>query len=127
MNHVKMYQDVGLYSEVLGASNYKQIELLIAKAKSCLHAAADAIENQDNPSKCKHLSRANDIVCYLRDCLSFDVEGDIAHRLDGIYAHLEKQIFWANAENSVEKLRGCEAIIVNIQTWWEKVGEQLEI
>ena len=125
MSQVKMYQDVGLYSEVLGASNYKQIELLIAKAKSCLRAAAGAIENQDVVSKCKSLSRANDIVCYLRDCLNLDVEGDIAHRLDGIYAHLEKQILLANLENNVEKLRECDAIIVNIQTWWEKVGEQL--
>lgn len=123
MSNVKMYQDIGAYSEVLGSSSCQQIHLLMTRVKTDLKGAIGALEYNDIATKCKCISSANAIVSYLRDCLNFDAEGDIAPRLEGIYSHLEKQLFLANAENRVDVLQQCLVIMENVHVWWRQIAE----
>jgi len=123
MNGLNMYNEVSVYSEVLGASSHRQIQLLLDKLASQLHLAITAIENKQIPEKCKRISSANSIVMYLQDCLNFNDTSSIALKLSAIYAHLEKQLFIANAKSDPVILRECIVIVNNIQTWWNHVSE----
>ena len=138
MEQLKAYQDVGKYSEVLGASSQKQIEMLIVRAKSDIRGAMGAIEHQDVATKCKCISNAHGIVSYLQECLNQnlknDAETELAQRLKAIFSHLETQLLKANIESdmhtvpdpsgSLKLLQECLVIMSNIQSWWEKVLEQ---
>ena len=123
MNGLEIYNNIGIYSEALGASRHRQIQMLLEKLLSQLNIAISAIENKQIPEKCKRISSANDIVVYLRDCLNFEDTSSIAARLDAIYQHLEKQLFFANASSSVVLLNECITIVNNVKTWWDNVEE----
>ena len=122
MNHLETYSDIGTYSEVLGASPFRQIQLLLEKLASSVNQASIAMNDKNISKKCQCIVNANDIVSYLRDCLDFSTEDSVAPRLDAIYAHLEKQLFIANSANSQAALDECATIITNIKTWWDNVG-----
>ncbi len=123
MTGLNMYNEVGVYSEVLGANSHRQIQLLLDKTVSQLRLAIIAIDNQEIPEKCRRISSANSIVMYLQDCLNFNDTSSIALRLSAIYDHLEKQLFLANAGSDPAILNQCIIILNNIQTWWNNVAE----
>lgn len=121
MNHLETYNDIGTYSEVLGASPFRQIQLLLEKLADSVAQANIALNHKDIVKKCQLIVKANDIVSYLRDCLDFSAADNLAYRLDAIYAHLEKQLFLANSANDLKALAECSIIINNIKTWWDNV------
>jgi flagellin-specific chaperone FliS len=138
MGKLGMYENVAKYSEAMGASSEKQIELLIAKAKKDVQGAIVAIEQQDIATKCNLLGNANHIIEYLQTCVRVDLPGDaeqeLAGRLNSAFKHLEQQFLKANINSAIQKLKAgdkssiailqeCEKILSNIQTWWEKVIE----
>jgi flagellin-specific chaperone FliS len=138
MGKLGMYETVGKYSEALGASSEKQIELLIAKAKKDVQGAIAAIEQQDIVTKCNLIGNANHIIEYLQTCVRVDLAGDaeqdLAQRLSSSFKYLEQQFLKANINSAIQKLNAgdkssikilqeCEKILTNIQVWWEKVLE----
>ena len=123
MNGLEMYNEVGVYSEVLGASSQRQIQMLLERLLTQLSVAMSAIEREEINEKCKQISRANSIVMYLRDCLNPSDKSSIALRLDAIYGHLEAQLFLANARNDAAILQQCITIVSNIKSWWDNVAE----
>ncbi len=123
MNTLNVYNEIGVYSEVLGASSHRQIQMLLEKVVTQLTLAISAIEKNQVPEKCKLISSANNIVLYMQDCLNFKDTSSIALRLDAIYDHLEKQLFIANARNNPVILHQCITIVNNILTWWNNVSE----
>lgn len=123
MNGLDIYNSIGAFSEVLGASGHRQIQMLFANLLTRIDQASLAIDNNNIVKKCSSISAANDIVIYLRECLNFSVDKTLATRLDRIYAHLEKQLFAANASNSKPSLDNCREIINNLKTWWDKLND----
>jgi len=120
-NHIKMYQDVGNYSHILGASPYQQIEILFEKALKDIRLAIKGMQENKPNIKGIGIVSADNIVCYLRECLNLEQGGELALKLDKIYAHLTQELFFANAENNPQKLEACLLILTNLKTWWEKV------
>lgn len=120
---LEIYSNIGAFSEVMGASGHRQIQMLFDKLLSRLNQANLAIDNNDIPKKCTSLSAANDIVIYLRECLDFSADKSLATRLDKIYAHLEKQLFIVNASNNKPALENCLEITSNLKTWWDKLDD----
>ncbi len=123
MNGLDIYSSIGTFSEVLGASGHRQIQMLFTNLLTRINQANLAIDNNDIIKKCASISAANDIVIYLRECLNFSADKTLATRLDKIYAHLEKQLFTANASNDKPALENCKEVITNLKTWWDKLDE----
>ncbi|MGQ3891074.1 flagellar export chaperone FliS [Legionella sp. CNM-4043-24] len=121
MNRLDIYNEIGAYSEVLGAPGHRQIQMLLEKLLSDINQSLTAMKNNNITIKCKCLASAGSIVSYLRDCLNFDADPVLSEKLDNIYEHLEKQLFTANAKNNLEALQECQTIAVNIKTWWDHV------
>lgn len=121
MNVLDIYNDIGSYSEALGASGHRQIQLLLEKLLTDIKQGMAAMKNNDISKKCKCISSANNIVSYLRDCLNFEADPNLATKLDKIYGHLEDQLFIANAKNLDSALNDCLTIATNIKNWWDHV------
>jgi flagellar protein FliS len=123
MNNVQIYQDVSLYSEVLGASSKVHIQLLLDKSIGLINRAAIALEEGAIAQKCRLISQANDIVLYLQDCLNHHAEPEYAAKLQQLYQHIEQQLFIANSKNDAVALQICETMLENLALWWKKMGE----
>lgn len=119
MNSIETYQSIGAYSEVLGASSHRQIQLLLEKLLSNLSTAITLMNEKNIPMKCKRLSNATDIIGYLRDCLQIDDEFGVAAKLDAMYAHLERQLLLANSRHDPKLVEACLVIVTNIKTAWD--------
>lgn len=122
MNMIETYSDIGAYSEVLGASRYRQIQLLLEKVVTELKIAIIALEENNIAKKCESISKANDIVLYLRECLDFSADKTLATRLDAIYGHAIKLLFNANAKNNADALAESLTIMTNVNSWWNHVS-----
>lgn len=119
---LETYSDIGAYSEILGASRYRQIQLLLEKVITELKSAITALEEKNIDKKCTSISKSNDIVLYLRECLDFSADKALATRLDGIYGHVIKLLFNANAKNNADALTESLEIMTNVSTWWNNVN-----
>lgn len=122
MSGVHVYNNIGVYSEALGANSHRQIQMLLEKVLTQMTIAISAIEQKQIPEKCKRISSANTIIVYLRECLNLEVKSPIAAKLDAIYTHLEKQLFYANLNSSIDHINECITIVKNIKTWWDNVA-----
>lgn len=118
MNYIDTYKDISISSEVMGASPENQISLLFEKLHQNILISIQAINTKNTALKCKRLANANDIVLYFIDCLDFNADPQMAETLNGIYHHLQKLLFWANAKNDLEKLNEAKTISQNLYTWW---------
>ena len=114
MNNLDTYKDISISSEVMGSSPAKHIALLLNHLQENTLIAYDSIQNNQIELKCKKLTNSYDIVDYFLDCLDFDADEHMASRLKGIYLHLQKLIFWANAKNDLTKLKEAQFIIKNL-------------
>ncbi|WP_133128876.1 flagellar export chaperone FliS [Legionella nagasakiensis] len=121
MHSVQAYQDVAMYSEVLGASGHRQIQLLFNKLSADVETASKALEQQDIKKKCEAISKAHHIVVFLRGLLAEEEQGrsELEKRLDGIYGYLEAQLFVANNKNDAAALQRCREIINHLNSWWD--------
>lgn len=123
MSVLKAYQDIAHYSEVLGATPHRKIQLLFNKLAEDIDIVIQAIEVQDIPKKCKFISNAHHIVSFLRSLLSEDPSSrdEFEHKLEDIYARLENQLLIANMKNDLSALSECRQIVKNLNQWWDNV------
>ncbi|KGP63712.1 hypothetical protein EP47_04940 [Legionella norrlandica] len=123
MNHINTYKDINLTSEILGAPHYRHISILLERLLQNINGSLLAISENNITLKCKLLSNSYDIVSYFIDCLDFNADLEMAKKLEGIYSHLQKLFFWANAKGDLTKLNEAKFITENLITWWSKVNE----
>ena len=91
-NSVEAYSDIAVTTEVMSATPHRQIQMLYEKCLQHLAAAKTHVLNADTVKKSQSISKANDIVHYLRTCLNFKYEEarDLSNLLDSIYIFIEK-------------------------------------
>lgn len=122
MNRAEIYSEIDAYSEVLGASPHRLIEMLIDKALVTIAQAEAAIKMDQSLQKRAAICKANDIVIHLRDCLDASVNPVLVKKIAGIYTHVERQLFRANSANDIAALKECATIMNNIKLWWSNVA-----
>jgi flagellar secretion chaperone FliS len=121
MNKADIYSEIDQYSEVLGASPHRLIEMLIDKSLVHISRASLAIKTKQSLQKRTSICKANDIIIYLRDCLDTSVDPMLVKRIEGIYTQVEKQLFRANCTDDLAALEECTTIMNNIKLWWKNV------
>jgi len=122
MNYAELYQEVGVSSEVLGAWPWSLDDMLLQRLEEKISLGIDAIGQQNVQMKCDAIAKANDIVVHLRETLDHNADQELCARLDGIYKHMEKLLFWANAKQDAEKLEEAQKITDNLRQWWKQVN-----
>ncbi len=92
--------------------------LLYEGAIQHLKKAMLAIEEGDRAKKGVHIGKAHDIVNELAITLDFEVGGELARNLEGLYNFVITQMIKANSENIKEPLEASIKILLNLLEAW---------
>lgn len=123
VNH-QLYSDIEVSSEVMGASNHKQIQLLLDKCLQQIRASKQNILAKNIKKKIRSIESAKDIVNYLRGCLNFEDEQakDLSTLLDSVYDFLDRSLRFAALRNDVEYLDQADLVLSNIKEGWDGIA-----
>lgn len=118
------YLDIELSTEVESASSHRLIQLLIDKCMQHLLNAKNATIANDLKHKNYAITRANNIVGYLRACLNLenDTTKELATQLDELYAFMENRLLYATLKNQSEYLEQAEIVLSNIKAGWDGIA-----
>src|SRR5690348_1621261 len=95
------YAEVQLSSDVLSASPRQLINTLFEHGLKQMLLAKTALEENNIHDKCQAISKAIDIISYLRSCLNHEAAPQLAQQLSELYEYAERQLFYANARADV--------------------------
>lgn len=118
------YSEMELSSDVLSASSYRLIQLMLDKCLHHIELSKSCILSNDIPRKCISISKALDIAEYLRICLNHDDERtkELSRLLDSLYIYLQQNIVQANIHNDVQCLDEAKKILGEIKTGWDAIN-----
>lgn len=119
------YAEVGRRSQIEGASPHKLIELLLQNAISNIETAkqcfgADAIERRG-----KALTKATEIISYLRGTLDLEKGGEVAVNLDNLYFYVEEQLINAHADEDSSVLDHLSLILSDLLDTWVQIRDEV--
>lgn len=116
----RVYQDVGLTSQVLGAKPEKLMAMLLDKCLCKIDEARFSMQVENVPNKAKAITKAIDILAYLQSCLRSDTEETqkISNLLSAVYINAEHMLIKANATNDVAYLKNAHSLISEIKSGW---------
>lgn len=120
----ELYSDIELTTEVMTASSHRLIQMLIDKCLQQVRLAKTFITEKDIHKKHKAISKAADIINYLRTCLNFDDEKarDLSNLLDSIYIFIEKSLLEASLKNDVWYLDQSETVLTILKSGWDGIS-----
>jgi len=125
MKSSQLYSEVQVNSEVLGASSYRMVQMLMEKCVKQIKEAKKAIANKNIRQKHKAITNASDIVSYLRMCLNFRDERThaIADQLNSLYEFMVKNLLQATLHDDEIYLDQAETVLQNIKEGWDGIAE----
>ncbi len=118
---VKNYQKEALKTRVAGANRYQIIQMLMMGTLEKLVLAKVSIERKDLAAKSENISKASAIINSLRDCLDFEVGGEVVENLYMLYTYMLDTLLDASLENSVEKIDEVAGLIKEIKSGWDAI------
>lgn len=107
-----------------GSSPQKLLLAVFDRLGRDLDAAIAAIESNKVEESHKFLVNAQELVFELNLALEPDV-WPAAHELRSVYEHLLTMLVEANLTKSVEKVRGCIAIVAPLAESWREAHDAL--
>ena len=124
MSTTQLYSDIELETEVMTASNHRLIQMLIDKSLQHMKIAIVAMAEKDVPRKNKAISKAANIINYLRTCLNFNDERtvELATLLDSIYVFIEKSLLNATLRNDAHYVEQAEKVITILKSGWDGIA-----
>lgn len=123
MYGAKAYAQIGLETGVNSASPHGLIVMLYDGAIEAIRKAKLYLE-MDNPEmKGLSLTKALRIITDgLVASLDTSAGGPLAEQLLALYDFICKELILANAQNSVEKMDSCIALLENLRSAWAEIG-----
>lgn len=122
----KLYEQIGLETEVLDASPHRLIQMLLEKSLQQINLSRLYLQQNDIAKKCAAIDKAMDIVLYLK--LSLNMEDpqavELSQKLDVVYSFVEKQLLEANRNNSAQYLDAAISNLLTIKSGWDEIGAE---
>ncbi len=94
--------------------------MLYDGAIDALKRAVSFTDQGDMAAKGRDLLRANDIINQFIASLDYEVGGEIAQNLDGLYRYMLDQILLANVSNDPMPLSTVIALLSTLKSAWEE-------
>jgi flagellar protein FliS len=94
--------------------------LLYQGAIDALNRAAAFMATGNMADKGKQILKANDILNQFIASLDFEVGGELAHNLEGLYQFMLQQILIANVSNDPKPLTTVVSLLSTLKTGWEE-------
>lgn len=122
----KLYEQIGIETEVLSASPHRLIQMLLDRAIQQIKLSTIYMQQNDIAKKCHAISRSMDIVCYLRLILEKEnpQTKELSEKLSLVYEFVEKQLLKANITNDAKPLDDALNNLVQIKSGWDGIGEK---
>jgi len=106
------------------ASREQILLMMYEGAIKSVKLAAKAIEEKNVPEKCKHITKAHDIVLELSNTIDKKVNPELGDRLEGLYEYCGSQLLQANMDNNLQALDNVLKILTKLyEGWVAAVGE----
>jgi len=94
--------------------------LLYQGAIDALNRAAGFMAAGNMADKGKQILKANDIINQFIASLDFEVGGELAHNLEGLYRFMLEQILFANAHNEPKLLTTVVSLLTTLKSGWDE-------
>lgn len=119
-----LYEKIGVETEVMQASQHRQIQMLFDRCLQLIKLSTHYIELNDITNKCNTISKAMDIVNYLNSILqSHDEQSKkMSDSLSAIYQYVDRQLLMANLKNDTKYLDEAYDKMSKIKSGWDEVG-----
>lgn len=124
---VQSYANVGLETQVLGASPTQLITLLFNGARAAILKARMFMEQGNIPEKGLAISKAMDIVeSGLKLSVNTEAGGEVAQSLLTAYDLILHHLLMANLHNEIERLTIADNMLADISDAWRQATEGLD-
>lgn len=117
------YKSVELNSKVLSASPHELIAIVLDAILSQISIAQSALTHQDIHKKCSTITKAIELIDYLRSCLNFEAEPALSNQLNSLYEWSSKNLMNANLHNDSAMLADTYTVIHNIKKGWDGIAD----
>ncbi|KZN39515.1 flagellar export chaperone FliS [Pseudoalteromonas luteoviolacea] len=118
---VKNYQREALKTRVAGADRYEVIQMLMAGAIEKMVLAKVAIEKKHLEAKSEHISKSSAIINALRDCLDFEVGGEVTENLYALYSYMLDRLLDASLQNDPAIIDEVSNLLKEIKSAWDAI------
>ena len=106
------------------ASKEKILLMLYEGCIRHLKRCRTAMEAKNYAEKGIYLGKAQDIINELSNALNYEVGGDLARQLEGLYLHMFEQTTKANIENDPAKITHCIKLLETLYSGWKEAVEK---
>lgn len=118
---VKNYQKEALKTRVAGADRYEIIQMLMAGAVEKMVFAKVSIEKKQLEAKAEHISKASAILEALRECLDFEVGGEVTENLYALYSYMIDRLLDASLKNDPKIIDEVMNLLKEIKSAWDAI------
>jgi len=118
---INAYQKESVKSRLAGANPYTIIQMLMQGALERLAKGKGCIERNDLEGKSENLSKASSIIYALSESLDYEVGGEVAQNLGGLYEYMNIRITDASIEKSTEPLVEVMKLLLEIKSGWDAI------
>jgi flagellar protein FliS len=122
----QLYSQVGVETQVGGASPHHLVSMLFDGYLECLAQARGALRNGNREAKAHALCRAVRIVEEgLRAGLDLQAGGSLARDLDELYNYLTIHLTLANLRSDESLLDECQRLVMPLREAWMAIAPQV--
>ena len=122
-NSASAYVNVGLETGVVAASPHQLIVMLYEGAELAVRMAIKHMDEGNLTKKSAAITKASSIILDgLRAALDPRQGGDIALRLDELYAYMNQRLMLAHIKNQVAPLEEVLSLLRQLHSAWEQIG-----
>jgi flagellar protein FliS len=119
---VGQYKQIGIETEVMGATPHRLIQMLFEGAMAQLANAGVAIDNREPELLARSIQKTSDILVGLEEGLDLEKGGEIAQNLQALYQFMQTELLAVQVENSRECLDKLVAILADIKAGWDGIA-----
>lgn len=120
------YARVGVETGVMGASPHRLIVMLYQGARQAIAQARMHIQQGNVPARGEAIGKAIQIVeSGLQLSLNVEVGGEIAERLDALYAYMSRRLLEANIKQSEAMLVEVDGLLATLEEAWIGIAPEI--
>jgi flagellar protein FliS len=116
------YKTIGAHSQVASADPYKLVSLLLSNVIERLAAARGHMERREVAKKGEQISKAIAVISALDGSLNFELGGEIAQNLHGLYEYMCVRLVNANLNDEFAGLDEVSALTRSIKDGWDGIA-----
>ncbi|MFM0735297.1 flagellar export chaperone FliS [Paraburkholderia sediminicola] len=120
------YARVGVETGVMGASPHRLIVMLYQGARQAIAQARMHVQQGNVPARGEAIGKAIQIVeSGLQLSLNVEVGGEIAERLDALYAYMSRRLLEANIKQSEAMLVEVDGLLATLEEAWIGIAPEI--